>query len=97
MDLFQTLKDVNKFVRELTIKKHFLCSVTTEVSSIVCHANPSDVNHIGNNLFLLQTSFREQVATQALLALHNETLTSLSLTLLQPLIVNAFPIHITIQ
>ncbi|XP_075187606.1 uncharacterized protein LOC142258938 [Anomaloglossus baeobatrachus] len=66
-DLFQTIRDINKFIRNLTIKKHFILSEKEEDTQIITSDIPIP----------LYMNLKEQISTRTLIDLdesHNTTL-----------------------
>lgn len=74
MDLFHTCKDINKFVRDITIKKHFFQAKQDDSERITTNREPQDLNSRGlSNSFPLNLDFLEVIATQSLEALYQES------------------------
>lgn len=67
MDLFQTLRDVKKFIQDLTVKKHFFFEEVNGVVPTTNKQNINDLNHKGVNVFPLQAHFSDQLAIKTLI------------------------------
>lgn len=72
MNLFQTLWDLNKFIRDLTVKKHFFTEESDWSEYKTVKQKDDDFNERGADIFSLHTYFLEQIAINTLNELKEE-------------------------
>lgn len=73
MDLFQTFKDVNKFIGDLTVKRHLFSADGNETSPAGKDTRTMDLNSKGTDIFPLQAYFSKHISTKTLMDLQEDS------------------------